>query len=203
METAHHGTPASHSRLSPRKLLVRGVNWLGDAVMTTPALLRLREHFPVARISLLSPEKLSQLWQHHPAIDEALSFQPGEGLWSIAQRLRTGAYDAALILPNSPRSALEVWLSGIGRRLGYARPWRSWCLTDAFPARPGHLEMRKRSSREVRRLIDANRGRVQPDQARRIENGDSPHQIHEYLHLASCLGANPAPLPPRLEVLPD
>ncbi|MEI7807604.1 MAG: hypothetical protein WCJ07_03860, partial [Verrucomicrobiota bacterium] len=52
----------------PRHILVRGVNWLGDAVMTTPALLRLREIYPDARITLLCPEKLSELWLHHPAV---------------------------------------------------------------------------------------------------------------------------------------
>ena len=56
------------------QILVRGVNWLGDAVMTTPALLRLREKFPDAHITLLTPEKLRDLWKNHPAIDEIISF---------------------------------------------------------------------------------------------------------------------------------
>jgi heptosyltransferase-2 len=50
------------------KILVRGTNWLGDAVMTTPALLRLREKFPAAHIALLCPEKLRGLWLNHPAV---------------------------------------------------------------------------------------------------------------------------------------
>ncbi len=49
------------------QILVRGVNWLGDAVMTTPALLRLREAKPRAHITLLTPEKLGDLWTRHPA----------------------------------------------------------------------------------------------------------------------------------------
>ncbi len=49
------------SALQPRRILVRGVNWLGDAVMTTPALLRLREHFPGSLIAMLTPEKLRGL----------------------------------------------------------------------------------------------------------------------------------------------
>ena len=53
---------------NPREsILVRGVNWLGDAVMTTPALQRLREARPAARIVLLTPEKLAGLWPGHPA----------------------------------------------------------------------------------------------------------------------------------------
>ncbi len=72
----------------PRRLLVRGVNWLGDAVMTTPALLRLREALPGAHITLLTHEKLAGLWPQHPAVDSVLTFANGENVWSLARRLR-------------------------------------------------------------------------------------------------------------------
>ena len=97
----------------PRRILVRGTNWLGDAVMTTPALLRLREKFPEAHITLLAPEKLRDLWLHHPAVNETISFAPDESVFSVGSTLRAGKYDLALVFPNSPRSALEVWLAGI------------------------------------------------------------------------------------------
>ena len=115
---------------------MRGVNWLGDAVMTTPALLRLRERFPKAHIALLTPEKLRDLWLHHPAVNEVISSAPGEGVFSVSRKLRAGNFDLALVLPNSPRSALEVWLAGIPQRIGYARPWRNWFLTQAVPPAP-------------------------------------------------------------------
>ena len=50
--------------------------------MTTPALLRLREKFPDAHIALLTPEKLRDLWLHHPAVDETISFAPDESVFS-------------------------------------------------------------------------------------------------------------------------
>src|SRR5438552_10047478 len=96
------------SLLEPRRILVRGVNWLGDAVMTTPALQRLREHFPRAHISLLTHEKLNQLWREHPSIDEVITFEDHESPVSVAARIRS--FGLAIVLPNSPRSALEVWL---------------------------------------------------------------------------------------------
>ena len=84
-------TPASPQprlrRIAPR-ILVRGTNWLGDAVMTTPALLRLREKFPDAHIALLTPEKLADLWLHHPAVNETISFAPGESVFSVGRKLR-------------------------------------------------------------------------------------------------------------------
>src|SRR5215472_13828743 len=74
--------------LNPQRILVRGVNWLGDAVMTTPALLRLREHFPDALIALLTPEKLRGLWLHHPAIDEIIGFKQSEGVLQVARKVQ-------------------------------------------------------------------------------------------------------------------
>ena len=229
------------------RILVRGVNWLGDAVMSTPALLRLRERFPQAHITLLTPEKLRDLWLHHPAVDEVISFKADDGVWTvrsriqydydgpmklgedlrvaldearreldrIAQILRTRdwrgvvesaqiqiperrSFDLALVLPNSPRSALEVWLGRISQRVGYARPWRNWFLTQAVASRPDHVKMRKRTASEVEKLI-------QPAIARHVSRTTYPpgaHQIHEYLHLVAALGANPEPVPPQLFVTP-
>jgi heptosyltransferase-2 len=216
-----------NTAIQPRRILVRGVNWLGDAVMTTPALLRLRERFPGAHTVLLSPEKLRDLWLHHPAIDEVFTFAPGEGLLSISKRLRRGVFedgfqteiitrgtgispddrltritnnptyqpfDLALVLPNSPRSALEVFLARIPQRLGYARPWRNFFLTQTIAPRPGAVKMRKRSASEIKQLVAAG----QPGQPSAPAPG--AHQVYEYLHLAAALGANATPVPPLLFV---
>lgn len=192
----------------PCRLLVRGVNWLGDAVMTTPALLRLREHLPQVHLALLTPAKLGELWQGHPALDSVLSFAPGESVFAVARRLRAGGFDTALVLPNSPRSALEVWLARIPRRIGYARRWRNLFLTHAIPTRPGHVAMRKRSVGEIKRL--AARSDVAAGGAGLLSTAatgsragtlDSiAHQIHEYLHLAARLGADASPVAPLLRV---
>jgi heptosyltransferase-2 len=188
-------SPMPSSRLQPRRLLVRGVNWLGDAVMTTPALQRLREAHPEARLTLLTPAKLAPLWPGHPDVDAVLAFETGEGVWSVARRLREGAFDCALVLPNSPRSALEVWLAGIPRRVGYARPWRNLLLTERVPPRPGAARMRKRAGRQVRARVR------QPCPSVAVQAYPaSAHHILDYLHLAAALGASPAPVAPRLVV---
>ena len=108
----------------PHRILVRGVNWLGDAVMTTPALMRLREARPDARITLLTLEKLAGLWTRHPSIDTLLTFAKNESAWSVARKLRLGSFQSGLALPNSHRSALELWLAGIPQRIGCAAPAR-------------------------------------------------------------------------------
>jgi heptosyltransferase-2 len=185
--------------MTERRLLVRGVNWLGDAVMTTPALRRLREALPDTRISLLTHAKLHDLWRNHPGIDEVLTFSDGEKPWVIGRRLRAANFTTALILPNSPRSALEMWFARVPRRIGYERPWRNWLLTRRVAARPGRLEMRKLSDAEVRARIEA--GRRAGKSAPRAPLPASAHQMHEYLHLATALGANPNPTAPKLTVL--
>lgn len=176
------------------RLLIRGVNWLGDAVMTTPALLRLRAAVPDAHLTLLTAAKLRDLWTAFPGVDEVVTFEAGEGVFSVARRLRAGRFDTALILPNSPRSALEAWLARIPRRLGLARPWRTWLLTQPLAPRPGEVRMRKRTEHEIRRLLDSPATRHPPA----ATPPPAAHQLHHYLHLASPLGADPAPLAPRL-----
>lgn len=181
------------------RILVRGTNWLGDAVMTTPALLRLREKFPEAHIALLTPEKLKELWLNHSAVSEVISFAPDDGVFAVAKKLRAGGFDKALVLPNSPRSALEVFLAGIPKRIGYARPWRNFFLTQAIAPRPDAVKMHKRSVAEINELIRKN-----PES--RIQNTEFPKSVHqscEYLHLAAAMGARVEPLPTKLVVIPE
>lgn len=185
----------------PEKILVRGVNWLGDAVMTTPALMRLREAKPSAHITLLTHAKLADLWRHHPAVDSVVAFESGESVFAVGRRLREASCSAAIVLPNSPRSALEVFLARIPRRIGLARPWRRLLLTDSVPALAGIRKMRKRSKQEI---LDLN---AQDDAAAGGRSTSdytaTDHQMRHYLHLVSALGANPEPVPPRLEVTPE
>jgi heptosyltransferase-2 len=181
---------------APRRILIRGVNWLGDAVMSTPALQRLRERLPEACITMLTPLKLAELWAHHPSINDVLTFAAGETPWSIARRLRAQHFDTALVLPNSLRSALEVWLAAIPRRIGYPRPWRNWLLTQWVSPRPGRIRMHKRSVGEIKRLVRGNGGADRTQGRARL--GASAHQVYEYLHLTAALGANAEPLPPLL-----
>jgi heptosyltransferase-2 len=176
------------------KILVRGVNWLGDAVMTTPALQRLREAKPDAHVTLLTHAKLRDLWLHHPAVDSVLTFESGETVFTVARRLRTGQFTAALVLPNSPRSALETFIARIPCRIGLSRPWRNFLLTDRIQPRGGTVEMHKRTLAEIQELNSA--GSLHP----RRDIPVSAHHLYQYLQLAAALGANPEPVQPRVEV---
>jgi heptosyltransferase-2 len=177
---------------STESILVRSVNWLGDAVMSTPALMRLRQARPAARLVLLSPEKLAGLWERQPFADEVLTFAPSESIWQIARRLRERKFSIGLAFPNSLRSALELRLAGIPARVGVARRGRSLVLTQTVLPPPAAFQMRKRAVREIRRRI---RSGVPAD-----PYPAAAHHVRHYLLLAAALGASPEPMPPRIEV---
>jgi len=117
----------------------------------------------------------------------------------VGQKLRAGNFHLGLILPNSHRSALELWLARIPRRIGYARPWRNWLLTQRVQPRPDFAKLRKRPIDEIKRLAAVGAGEV-PMASPHGPQQRLVHQLHVYLHLVAALGANPELLPPRVEV---
>jgi heptosyltransferase II len=138
---------------------------------------------------LLTHEKLTDLWHRHPSIDAMLTFEAGESVLSVARRLRPEAFTSAIVLPNSPRSALEVFLAGIPERVGLARPWRNFLLTRTVPARRG-AAMRKRSVDEVRQRISTGAAReVFPT---------ASHHVNDYLRIVAAWGGSAEPIAPLL-----
>ena len=119
-----------------KKILIRGPNWVGDAVLAIPAMKALRSHFPNAQITLLvrpwvaglfsSASFINGVWtEHRPA---------GLGDWSrIVRSIRERQFDLAVLFPNSFESALMMFLGRVPNRLGYATDGRRMLLTDAIP----------------------------------------------------------------------
>ena len=183
----------SERKIKPKRILVRGVNWLGDAVMSTPALMRLRQAHPEAELALATLDKLAELWTGHPAVDRVIAFSKADGVGKLRKELQGEKYDLALVLPNSFRSALEVWLAGARVRIGYGGNGRGFLLNEVVQRRAGEVRMRKRSASEVKRLIEES-SRVRemfPSKA---------HQIFNYLHLMQAAGGSAEPLTPTLHV---
>jgi len=114
------------------KILVRATNWIGDAVMSLPALRALRATYPKAQITLLAKPWVKQLYEAERSIDAVIELDP-KANWKQARALRTEKIDLAILFPNSFDSALQVFLTGATRRIGYARDARSFLLTDAIP----------------------------------------------------------------------
>jgi len=124
---------------SPSSILIRCPNWVGDVVMATPAFRAVRTTFPNARITALIKKYARAIINDSPWFDEVIEYDPaGEhrgarGYLRLIGRLRRERPDVALILVNSARGALEAWLAGAGRRVGYDRGGRRLLLTDAVP----------------------------------------------------------------------
>ena len=121
---------------SPKKILVRCPNWVGDVIMATPAFRSLRRYFREAKISLLLKPKLKKILEESPWFDQMIDFIPGgngekkDGYFSLVRKLREEKFDLAVVFPNSFSSALMVWMAGIRKRLGYRRNGRGFLLTD-------------------------------------------------------------------------
>ena len=123
---------------NPKRILIRAVNWLGDAVMTTPAIEAVRETYPEAEITLLANTLVSQLFSPHNLIDKVITFDRNgrhkgvTGRLRLARELKLHHFDAAIILPNSFDSALVPWLARIPLRFGKNSDGRYLLLTDRY-----------------------------------------------------------------------
>ena len=130
------------------KLLVRATNWLGDAVMSIPALRAIREAFPDWRITVLARPWVADLYAREQFCDRIIRYdRNGDhgglgGKWRLAGELRGDRYDCAILLQNAFDAAVLAWLARIPRRIGYARDGRSFLLTDAV-ALPGPNDIPK------------------------------------------------------------
>jgi heptosyltransferase-2 len=138
--------------LKPFRILIRSTNWLGDAVMTLPAIQAIVRGRPDAQLTVLTPAKLAGLWEHVPGVSAVLAIEPRQNVFDVARMVRAA----------SLRSALEVWLGGVPRRVGYAGHRRRYLLNQI-----------------VREPKAAARTQRKP-----------PHQSLRYAHLATEIGAD-------------
>jgi heptosyltransferase-2 len=109
-------------------------NWVGDAVMATPALRALRGHFRGGRVVGVARPYVAGVLEGADWFDEVVPAGPGlRGLVAVSRRLRQLRPDVAVLFPNSVRTALAAWLGGGRRRVGLALdPVRRILLTDAL-----------------------------------------------------------------------
>ncbi|MDR3402531.1 MAG: lipopolysaccharide heptosyltransferase II [Chthoniobacter sp.] len=146
--------------LQPFRILIRASNWLGDAVMSVPAVRAIKRGRIDAHVTILTPAKLADVWKSVAEVDDIMTIEPGESVFAVAKRLRW-TFDVAILFPNSLRVALEVWLAEIPRRVGY----------------PGH------NRRALLNQVLAPKKKKKDPQFPR-------HQVHHYLALAEFVGAD-------------
>ncbi|HOI74060.1 MAG TPA: lipopolysaccharide heptosyltransferase II [Syntrophales bacterium] len=171
--------PVVHRRPFPareiRRLLVRGTNWIGDAILTLPAMAAIRAGMPEAHITVLAKPWVGEVYRICPHADEVLTFrEPGihagvSGRLRLARDLSGMAFDGAILLQNAIEAAIVTLLAGIPVRAGYNTDARGLLLTSSV-----------RRSREILRV----------------------HQSRYYLEMVRALGLPPPDPPPPLLVPP-
>jgi heptosyltransferase-2 len=154
-----------------KRILVKGTNWVGDTIISFPAVSALRQQLPKARISVLTKSRLAELWKANPDIDEVLPYDMLSGVerifgeLQIARLIKQKEIDLAVIFPRSFSSALIAFLGGIPHRIGYKSEGRDLLLTE-----------RINCTAELLRS----------------------HRMYYYLHLIESLGSSPSPPLPSL-----
>ncbi len=129
--------------MNPEKILIRSTNWIGDAVMTTPAVHTIRENFPQAEITMLAMPWVADIFRLSPDVDKVLVYDkkdlfPGriKGVLKLANHLKQYRFDAAILLQNAFEAAFLAWMAGIPLRAGYKRDGRGLLLSHGVELTP-------------------------------------------------------------------
>ena len=182
--------PKDSGSLQPFRILIRSSNWLGDAVMSAPAVRAIKRGRPDAHVTILVPEKIAPMWKLISEVDEVLAL-PNKSLLS-ARRLiaRQKPFDVAILFPNSLRVALETWR--VPRKVGYRGHNRSWLLNQIVrePRKPGPPE-----HHAIRFLRIADDCGADVDLTKKIDNFSFPQtsNIKRQTSLGLCPGAEYGP----------
>jgi heptosyltransferase-2 len=146
------------------RILIRSSNWLGDAVMSVPAVRAIKNGRPDARVTVAAPVNIAPMWKLVPEVDAIIPL-PNDSLLPVISLLkRQRNFDVAILFPNSLRVALESWLSGIPRRVGYRGHWRRLLLNQTVrePRKPGPPEHHSLRFLRIARECGAETPNAQP-----------------------------------------
>ncbi len=181
--------PNGASSLKPFRLLLRSSNWLGDAVMSIPAARAMKNGRPDCRLTVVCQSKLAPLWKRVPEVDHVISIGD-RSVFSAARTIRAaGPFDAAVLFPNSLRSAIEIWLAAIPLRAGYRGHSRSWLLNQIVRKRryTGRVEHQAITYLRIAHELGAD------TTASRLARRKSREASNDALRLALCPGAEYGP----------
>src|SRR5712692_4725272 len=104
-----------------KRIAVRGTNWVGDAVMTVPALRELRRLFPDAQITLVSRTGTAEVFLGADFIDEVLVYDRSglSSAWKQIREWRRHRFDLALLFQNAFEAAAIAFFARAPARVGY------------------------------------------------------------------------------------
>ena len=126
------------------KILVRATNWIGDAIMSIPALWAIRRRSPEAEITILGPAAVADLYGGQDFANRVMRLTGNLKNPIVAERqsraLRSERFDCAVLLQNAFSAAWLAWRAKIPERIGYTRDARGLLLTRAIAVpKPGEI----------------------------------------------------------------
>ncbi|MCH9631941.1 MAG: ADP-heptose--LPS heptosyltransferase 2 [Chlamydiae bacterium] len=145
--------------LSPKNIVVRMPNWLGDAVMASPVLQLLKQKFPDARLTLYGTKASLALFEHDPFVDHFLTLDKNKSGQLKIQELKDCKFDYGVLLTNSFSSAWLFFRAKIPTRLGFSKDMRGLFLTHSLPypkdkSKMHHIELYQ----ELLKRVGINKG---------------------------------------------
>ena len=109
------------------RILIVNVNWLGDAILTTPVFKALKQEFPCSYIGVMVVERVREVFTENPYIDEIIVFDEKKCQKSLINKikfiffLKRKRFDTAFLIHRSFTKSFICFLAGIKRRIGYKR----------------------------------------------------------------------------------
>ena len=176
--------------LKPFRILIRSSNWLGDAVMSVPAVRAIKNGRPDVQVTVAAPEKIAPMWKLIPEVDAVIPLKHGS-IFSVVRLLRQQVpFDVAILFPNSLRVALESWLSGIPQRVGYRGHCRSWLVNQIVrePRKPGPPEHHSLRFLRIARECGGEASKIELPNLNQTSN-----LKHQTLTIGLCPGAEYGP----------
>ncbi len=158
----------------PSKIMVRATNWVGDAIMSLPAIEALRVRFPDTEIVVVAKPSVAELYLNHPALLRVITYDPdGEhagrsGFSKFLEILRAERFDAAVLLQHAFHAAWIAWRAGIPVRVGYGTQGRGPLLTHPVVL-PSRGQFGHESSEYVELLFRAGLLDERPAAVRRVQ----------------------------------
>jgi lipopolysaccharide heptosyltransferase II len=181
--------------LQPFRILIRSSNWLGDAVMSVPAVRAIKNGRPDAHVTIAAPSKIAPVWKLVPEVDAILPLASNSLLAAVRSIRGRPGFDVGILFPNSLRVALEALLSGVRRRVGYRGHSRKWLLNQVVPERPLPRRLEHQAARYLRIAQICGAGNSQqPTSNIQIGASNQPSAInYQPLKIGLCPGAEYGP----------
>ena len=124
----------------PKRILIAHHLLLGDTLMLTPLLAKLREQYPEAQILMTTPKPIAPLYQQRPYGVIAAAYDPRD-VWTLISLIKFSGFDLAIVPGDNRFSwlALALGAKWIVAFAGDRPAYKNWPVNQLIPysGKPG------------------------------------------------------------------